>query len=121
MVGESLHQRSPCLGVARRVVATGERDRRETIDEHSTSGHKGLVREPYQTIYEGKSFDAVPEYDASDATRHGGLQGSIEGHEPLQGYLQAALGGFSDIEMNTDFHGYKRESGFYIKINSTYI
>lgn len=61
------------------------------------------MRELYRTLYEEQSFDAVPEFYASDAVRHGGLQGSIEGREALQGYLQAALGGLSDIEV-TELH-----------------
>lgn len=69
------------------------------MSEHSTSAEKDLVRELYRTLYEEKSFDAVPEFYASDAIRHGGLQGSIEGREALQGYLQAAIGGLSDIEI----------------------
>lgn len=73
------------------------------MSEPSPSGNKELVRELYRTLYEEKSFDAVSEYYAPDAIRHGGLQGSIEGHTALQGYLQAALGGFSDIEI-TELH-----------------
>lgn len=64
---------------------------------------KELVRELYQTLYEEQAFDQVPRFYASDAIRHGGLQGSLEGQEALQGYLQAALGGFSDIEI-TELH-----------------
>lgn len=70
---------------------------------NDTSKRKELVRELYQTIYEGEAFDAVPEYYASDAVRHGGLQGSLEGREAIQGYLRASLGGLSDIEV-TELH-----------------
>lgn len=73
------------------------------MSEHDTAGHKELVRELYRTIYEEQSFDAVPEYYASDAVRHGGLQGAVEGHAGLQQYLEGALGGFSDIEI-TELH-----------------
>jgi predicted ester cyclase len=73
------------------------------VSEHSSSEHKDLVRELYRTLYEEQSFDSVPEFYASGATRHGGLQGSVEGREALQGYLQAALGGFSEIEI-TELH-----------------
>lgn len=70
------------------------------MSEHSTSAQKDLVRDLYRTLYEEKSFDAVPEFYAPGAIRHGGLQGSIEGREALQGYLQAAIGGLSDIEIS---------------------
>lgn len=73
------------------------------MSEHGKSTQKDLVRDLYRTLYEEKSFDAVPEFYASGAIRHGGLQGSIEGHDALQGYLQAALGGFSHIEI-TELH-----------------
>lgn len=64
---------------------------------------KELVRELYRTVYEEKAFDAVPEFYAENAVRHGGLQGTLEGREALEGYLRAALGGLSDIEI-TELH-----------------
>ncbi|WP_152040001.1 ester cyclase [Salinigranum salinum] len=73
------------------------------MSEHHTSGQKDLVRELYRTIYEQKAFDAVPDFYAPDAVRHGGLRGSVEGHEALQGYLAATLGGLSEIEV-TELH-----------------
>ena len=69
------------------------------MSEHDTSERKDLVRELYRTVYEQKAFDTVPEFYAADAVRHGGLQGSLEGHNALRGYLQASLGGLSDIEV----------------------
>lgn len=68
-----------------------------------TSAGKDLVRDLYGTLYEEESFESVPEFYAPGAVRHGGLQGGLEGHEALQGYLQASLGGFSDIEV-TELH-----------------
>jgi predicted ester cyclase len=65
--------------------------------------HKDLVRELYGTVYEQKRFDAVSEFYSPEAVRHGGLQGRLEGHKQLQGYLQASLGGLSDIEI-TELH-----------------
>jgi len=73
------------------------------MSEHDTSGNKELVRELYRTVYEGGAFDAVPEFYAPDAVRHGGLQGTLEGREAIQGYLQTSLGGLSDIEV-TELH-----------------
>lgn len=73
------------------------------MSEHNSSGQKERIRELYQKLYEEQSFDAVPEFYAPEAIRHGGLQGSIEGREALQAYLQAALGGFSEIEI-TELH-----------------
>lgn len=73
------------------------------MSDHQTSEQKGLVRDFYRTIYEQKAFDAVPDFYAPDAVRHGGLRGSIEGHEALQGYLEATLGGLSEIEV-TELH-----------------
>ena len=67
------------------------------------SDQKEHVREMYRTVYEQQDFEAVPEFYAPGAVRHGGLQGSLEGHEALTGYFQAALGGFSDIEV-TELH-----------------
>jgi len=68
-----------------------------------TSERVELVRDLYRTLYEEKRFDAVPEYYAPGAVRHGSLQGPLEGREAIQGYLQAALGGLSDIEI-TELH-----------------
>lgn len=73
------------------------------MSEHEPAERKELVRELYRTIYENEAFDRVPEFYASDAVRHGGLQGRLEGHKALQGYLQASLGGLSDIEV-TELH-----------------
>jgi predicted ester cyclase len=73
------------------------------MSEHRTSEQKDLVRELYRTVYEQKSFDAVPDFYAPAAVRHGGLRGSVEGHETLQGYLEATLGGLSEIEV-TELH-----------------
>lgn len=64
-----------------------------------TGENKELVRELYRTLYEEKAFDAVSEFYAGDAVRHGGLQGKLEGRDALEGYLGAALGGLSDIEI----------------------
>lgn len=63
------------------------------------SDQKEHVREMYRTVYEQQDFEAVPDFYAPGAVRHGGLQGSLEGREALVGYFQAALGGFSDIEV----------------------
>jgi hypothetical protein len=60
---------------------------------------KNLVRDMYRTVYENGKFDAVQEFYATDAVRHGGLQGTLEGREALVGYLEASLGGLSDIEV----------------------
>lgn len=67
------------------------------------TGQKDLVRELYRTVYENKAFDKVPAFYASDAVRHGGLQGSLEGHDALRGYLEASLGGLSDVDV-TELH-----------------
>ena len=64
---------------------------------------KDLVRDMYRTVYENKEFDAVSDFYAADAARHGGLQGSIQGRDALVGYLEASLGGLSDIEV-TELH-----------------
>lgn len=69
------------------------------MTDHDTTTDTDRVRELYRTIYEEQAFDSVPEYYASDAVRHGGFQGELTGVEQLQGYLQAALGGLSDIEI----------------------
>lgn len=69
------------------------------MSELNASQQRDVVRDLYRTLYEEKSFDAVPEFYAPGAVRHGGLQGTIEGHEGLQAYLQGALGGLSDIEV----------------------
>lgn len=68
------------------------------MSEHGSTERKDMVREPYRALYEERSFDAVPEFYASNPVRRGGLQGSIEGRSTLQGYLQASLGGLSDVE-----------------------
>jgi len=68
------------------------------MSEH-TSERVELVRDLYRTLYEEKQFDAVPRFYAPGAVRHGSLQGPLEGREAIQGYLQAALGGLSDIEI----------------------
>jgi C-1 hydroxylase len=64
---------------------------------------KDLVRDMYRTVYENKEFDAVSDFYAADTVRHGGLQGSIQGRDALVGYLEASLGGLSDIEV-TELH-----------------
>lgn len=69
------------------------------MSEHDVPGQKELVRQLYRTVYENKAFDMVSEFYAPDAVRHGGLQGSQEGNKALEGYLQASLGGLSDIEV----------------------
>lgn len=69
------------------------------MSELSASEKRDAVRDLYRTLYEEKSFDAVPEFYAPGAVRHGGLQGTIEGREGLQAYLQGAIGGLSDIEV----------------------
>lgn len=69
------------------------------MSEHGSTERKGMMRVPYRTLYEERSFDAVPEFYASSPVRHGGLQRSIEGRSTLQGYLQASLGGLSDAEV----------------------
>lgn len=69
------------------------------MSEHTTADG-GLVRELYRTIYEDQTYEAVPEYYATDAVRHGGLQGELEGHDQLRGYLEASLGGLSEIEID---------------------
>lgn len=68
-----------------------------------TEESKEHVRELYRTVYEEKAFDAVSEFYAADAVRHGGLQGKLEGRAALERYLRAALGGLSDIEI-TELH-----------------
>jgi len=68
-----------------------------------TPGEKALVRGLYDTLYESKEFDAIGEFYAPDAVRHGGLQGSLEGGDAIQGYLSASLGGLSEIEI-TELH-----------------
>lgn len=73
------------------------------MSEYKTAEQKDLVRDLYRTLYEEKSFDAVPEFYASNAVRRGGLQGSLEGREALRRYLQASLGGLSDVEV-TELH-----------------
>ena len=73
------------------------------MSEHGTRGQKDLVRNLYRTVYEQESFDAVPEFYTSGAVRHGGLQGTLEGREAIEGYLRTALGGFSDVEV-TELH-----------------
>lgn len=73
------------------------------MSEHRPTERKDTVRDLYRTLYEEKSFDAVSEFYASNAVRHGGLQGSLEGRSALQSYLQASLGGLSDIEV-TELH-----------------
>lgn len=73
------------------------------MSEHTTAEQKDLIRDLYRTLYEEKSFDAVPEFYASNVVRHDSLQGSLEGRKALQGYLQASLGGLSDIEI-TELH-----------------
>lgn len=75
---------------------------RETMSTQ-IGANKELVRELYRTLYEEKAFDAVPEFYAADAVRHGGLQGNLEGREALGGYLGASLEGLSDIEI-TELH-----------------
>ena len=67
--------------------------RRANTSEHRTTGQRDLVRELYRTIYEQQSFDAVPDFYAPDAVRHGGLRGNVEDHEALQEHLTATLGG----------------------------
>lgn len=73
------------------------------MTELGPTEQKEFVRDLYRTIYEEKSFDAVGDFYAPDAVRHGGLQGTIEGREALQAYLQAAIGGLSEIEV-TELH-----------------
>lgn len=73
------------------------------MSAHDTAANKELIRDLYGTVYEDKAFGAVQEYYAEGAIRHGGFQGSLEGRKALQGYLQAALGGLSDIEI-TELH-----------------
>ena len=73
------------------------------MSEHGSTGQKDLVRNLYRTVYEQESFDAVPEFYTSGAVRHGGLQGTLEGREAIEGYLRTALGGFSDVEV-TELH-----------------
>lgn len=69
------------------------------MSERNQSEQKAFIRDLYGTLYEEQSFDAVPEFYAPDVVRHGGLQGDVEGDEALRGYLQAAIGGLSDIEV----------------------
>lgn len=69
------------------------------MSDLSPSEQRDVVRDLYRTLYEEKSFDAVSEFYASGAVRHGGLLGTIEGREGLQAYLQGALGGLSDIDV----------------------
>lgn len=69
------------------------------MSELSQSERRDTVRDLYRTLYEEKSFDAVSEFYAADAVRHGGLQGAIEGRAGLKAYLQESLGGLSEIEV----------------------
>lgn len=69
------------------------------MTDHDTTADTDRVRDLFRTLYEEQAFDAVPEYYAPDAVRHGGFQGELTGVEELQGYLQAALGGLSDIDI----------------------
>lgn len=69
------------------------------MTDHDTTADTDRVRDLYRTIYEEQTFETVPEYYAADAVRHGGFQGELTGVEELQRYLQAALGGLSDIEI----------------------
>jgi len=69
------------------------------MTDYDTTGDVDRVRDLFRTLYEEQAFEAVPEYYATDAVRHGGFQGELAGVEQLQGYLQAALGGLSDIEI----------------------
>lgn len=73
------------------------------MSEHGSTERKDRVRGLHRTLYEERSFDAVPEFYASNPVRHGGLQGSIESRSALQGYLRASLGGLSDAEV-TELH-----------------
>lgn len=66
---------------------------------HTPSEQKAIVRDLYETLYEDQAFDSVSEFYAPEAVRHGGLQGSIEGRDAMQGYLQAAIGGLSEVSV----------------------
>lgn len=69
------------------------------MSELSATEQRDIVRDLYQTLYEERSFDAVSEFYAPNAVRHGGFQGIVEGRQELQTYLRGALGGLSDIEV----------------------
>ena len=69
------------------------------MSERNPSKKDEFVRDLYETLYEEKSFEAVPEFYAPEAVRHGGLRGAVEGPDAMQEYLHAALGGLSDIEV----------------------
>lgn len=72
---------------------------RKAVGPNDSAEQREIVRNLYGTLYEGKAFDEVPTFYSPDAVRHGGLRGSLEGREALRRYLQASLGGFSDIEV----------------------
>lgn len=71
----------------------------ETMSQSSPEERTALVRDLYRTVYEDQSFDAVTEFYGPDAVRHGGFQGTIEGHEALRRYLRGAIGGLSEVEV----------------------
>lgn len=65
--------------------------------EPDTDERKDLVRRLYERLYEDAEFDAIGEFYAPDAVRHGGLRGDLEGRAAIQGYLEATLSGLSDL------------------------
>jgi steroid delta-isomerase-like uncharacterized protein len=67
--------------------------------ELDTDEQKALVRRLYERLYENADFDAIGEFYAPDAVRHGGLRGDLEGREAIRGYLEATLSGLSDLEV----------------------
>jgi predicted ester cyclase len=69
------------------------------MSEHSAAEQREFVRNLYRTLYEEKSFDAVSDFYAPGAVRHGGLQGIVEGQDAIRAYLRGSLGGLSDIEV----------------------
>jgi len=69
------------------------------MTDRTPAEQRAIIRDLYKTLYEDQAFDAVSEFYAPGAVRHGGLQGSIEGQDAMQGYLQAAIGGLSEVEV----------------------
>ncbi|WP_435358215.1 ester cyclase [Haloarchaeobius sp. DFWS5] len=64
------------------------------------SQYKDLVRSMFTTLYEEQNYDAFDEFYTADAVRYGGLQGPMEGREVVAGYVQQALSGFSNVEID---------------------
>lgn len=99
-MGASQRVASRARSVTQRTAEGTVRSSSEsTMSTQDTTEAENLVRELYRTLYEQQAFDAVPEFCAPAAVRHGGLRGAVEGREAVRAYLQGALGGLSDIEV----------------------